>query len=46
MTADELKQKTSRGETYAELLARAHADWQTPESIEAEETSDDKSAKQ
>ena len=35
MTRDQLQQKTSRGETFAELLRRAYSEWQPPESVAA-----------
>lgn len=38
MTKEESLQRTSRGETFGELLRRALADWQTPASVEASMT--------
>lgn len=35
MTRDQLQQKTSRGETFYELLRRAWLEWQPPESVDA-----------
>jgi hypothetical protein len=34
MTPDELAQKTSKGETYAELQRRARADWEPPQALD------------